>query len=89
MSFTSLFIYQDESGSTDISPSIQTPIVIPTANLDLTSSFGNWSNAATTCEDCCACDETENWRQDGLWYSMAKRYWGRGQFPPALLSPHS
>lgn len=57
---------KDESGSTDISPSIQTPIVIPTANLDLTSSFGNWSNAATTCEDCCACDETENWRQDGL-----------------------
>jgi (2Fe-2S) ferredoxin len=53
-----------------MSPSIPTPIVIPTANLDFSSSFGNCSNAAATCEEMCTCGETEHWRQNSLWYSM-------------------
>lgn len=65
-----LSVYQesnDEPETADISGSIQTPIVIPTANLDLTS-FDNCRNLETTCEECCKCDE--NWRRDSLWYSI-------------------
>ena len=59
---------KDESESADIS--VQTPIVIPTANVDCSPSFGNCSNAATTCETCCICDETENCSQNTSWYSI-------------------
>ena len=62
---------EDEPETVDIPGSTQSPIVIPTANLDLTSSFDNCRNVETTCEESCKCDD--NWRQDSLWYSISTR----------------